>query len=651
MRHRLTLLTLFILLLTKAVAQPAVADSLLKLIPGTKKDSSLVILYNRIADAFQNADPVKARQYFQSAADLAKNNGDTTWWAKSLIGYGGTFIVTGNFDSCLFYQQQALPLAKAIKQTTLTGEILFNIGISYRDMADFENAIKYCLEGKKIMESHSGKQALTEMNDALSALYEARPDHGKAIEYSNAAIKTARQLQNKTLLAQCLINGSMPMLATRQLETAYAWLEEARQIGVDSKDTRIESYAILNLADYYLKKEDFAKMRNTCLQSLAMQKNIGTEDGESPMLRGIALSYLLEKNYKEARNYTSQALTIDRRLNLAREQAAALKLLAQIEFASGNPLQGYRLSESSDSVTEKIIQDILSEKSANLEKKYETEKKEGRIKELETQQKIHQLSIRQKNTLNYVLIGSAFFLIALIILIRRNNLQKQKLQQQRINELETEKRLTATEAVLKGEEQERTRLARELHDGLGGMLSGIKYSFKTMQGNLIMTPENVQAFERSMDMLDSSIKEMRRVAHNMMPEALVKFGLDAAIRDFCNDVTKSGALQVTYISYGLENTTIDQTMAITIYRIVQELLNNAIKHASAQTAIVQLMRADGQLTVTVEDNGKGFDTKILQKQEGIGYNNIRSRIEFLKGQINIQSDTGKGTSVHIELPA
>lgn len=231
----------------------------------------------------------------------------------------------------------------------------------------------------------------------------------------------------------------------------------------------------------------------------------------------------------------------------------------------------------------------------------------------------------------------------------RNYKQKQKLQQQRINELETEKQLTATEAVLKGEEKERTRLAKDLHDGLGGMLSGIKYSLNSMKGNLIMTPDNAQAFERSMDMLDSSIKEMRRVAHNMMPEALVKFGLDTALKDFCNDINRSGALQVTYQSIGLENTVTDQTVAITIYRIVQELINNIIKHAAAKTAVVQVSKTDGEISITVEDDGKGFDPAILKQPRGIGWSNIQSRVEYLKGKLDVQSEPFKGTSVLIEL--
>ena len=137
----------------------------------------------------------------------------------------------------------------------------------------------------------------------------------------------------------------------------------------------------------------------------------------------------------------------------------------------------------------------------------------------------------------------------------------------------------------------------------------------------------------------------------MMPEALVKFGLDTALKDFCNDISNSGALQVSYQSIGVENATIDQTTAITIYRIVQELINNTMKHAGAQTALVQLSKADSQMSVTVEDDGKGFDTAVLSGTRGIGWSSIQNRVEFLKGKLDVHSQPGKGTSVLIELTA
>jgi len=294
------------------------------------------------------------------------------------------------------------------------------------------------------------------------------------------------------------------------------------------------------------------------------------------------------------------------------------------------------------SLNESLQEEELSGYAIELETRYETEKKDSQLK-------LQDATIKQKNILNYILLGGAGALLIISFLAYRNYKHKQKLQQQRISELETQQQLTATEAVLKGEEQERTRLAKDLHDGLGGMLSGIKYSLNTMKGNLIMTPDNVEAFERSIDMLDSSIKEMRRVAHNMMPESLVKFGLDTALRDFCNDINQSGALQVIYQSLGMEQVVVEQTTAITIYRIVQELINNTMKHAVAKTAIVQLTKSDGHLTVTVEDDGKGFDTSILNKSKGIGWTNIQNRVEFLKGTLDVQSGNEKGTSIHIEI--
>jgi signal transduction histidine kinase len=134
-----------------------------------------------------------------------------------------------------------------------------------------------------------------------------------------------------------------------------------------------------------------------------------------------------------------------------------------------------------------------------------------------------------------------------------------------------------------------------------------------------------------------------------MPEALVKFGLDTALKDFCNSINQSGALKVAYQSIGLDNEIIDQTTSITIYRIIQELINNTIKHAAATQAIVQLSKTNGTLSVTVEDDGKGFDPAILQGTKGIGWSNIQSRVDFMKGKMDVQSAPGNGTSVLIEL--
>lgn len=359
-------------------------------------------------------------------------------------------------------------------------------------------------------------------------------------------------------------------------------------------------------------------------------------------LYNVAYAQFLNNNNKEAIRNINEALAIATKDSLGDELKNSYTVLSYIAAMDGDYATSVWARQKSDSIQTAYLNEKVLKNTADLEKKYETEKKDNQIK-------LQNAELHRRRIINYVLIGGASALLLISLLSYRTYTQKQKLQQQRIAELEAEKQLAATESVLKGEEQERTRLAKDLHDGLGGMLSGIKYSLNTMKGNLILTPENAQAFERSMDMLDSSIKEMRRVAHNMMPEALVKFGLDTALRDFCNDINQSGALQVSYQSIGLESVQFEQTTAITIYRIVQELVNNTMKHAAASTAIVQVSKTEDEISITVEDDGKGFDPVILQGAKGIGWSNIQGRIEYLKGKLDIRSAPGKGTSVHIEI--
>lgn len=146
---------------------------------------------------------------------------------------------------------------------------------------------------------------------------------------------------------------------------------------------------------------------------------------------------------------------------------------------------------------------------------------------------------------------------------------------------------------------------------------------------------------------------MRRVAHNMMPEVLVRYGLDAALKDYIAEINKTGMIKVVYQSMGMENKEMEKSSSIAIYRIIQELLNNIIKHAQATEALIQLFRENGKLVVNVEDNGRGFDTKMSEEKGGMGWRNIRSRVELLNGKIDLQSSSDHGTAVNLEfdLPA
>jgi len=291
---------------------------------------------------------------------------------------------------------------------------------------------------------------------------------------------------------------------------------------------------------------------------------------------------------------------------------------------------------------------------ADLDRKYLSAQKQKEIIQLQKDKQIQSLSLKQKSTLNYFLVAAVLVLLVTCVLaylnIRHRHLLAKKeaeLQQQRFSELEKDKLLVAVDAMLKGQEEERSRLAKDLHDGLGGLLSGVKFSLSNIKDNLIITPDNMSIFERSLDMLDTSIRELRRVAHNMMPEMLTKFGLDEALNEYCNTINTTKLLTVKYQSFGMAMR-LEKSSEIIIYRIIQELLNNIMKHAAATEVMVQLIKEEARLSIIVEDNGKEFDTALLKNNKGAGLTSIQSRVDYLKGRLDIHSEPGKGTLVNIE---
>jgi len=640
---------LFFFTITGAYSQVKKSDSLLKLISVAGEDSNKINLLFSIGDLFQNAEPEKSKQYIRMAGELSKKINFITGIQKFYRHISYVFAVQSQYDSVLYYNQLGLELAKKKKDTFTIGVSLFNIGIAYRFKSDYENAVLYNLEGARILEGKGYTNIETNLYDGLQVLYMTLAQYDKAIMYGEKAVSVGRKLKNKDPLAVALNNLALSYMEVNRMENAKQVLMEAIAISKTIDNKSVEGSALNNLGDIAIREGAFDLLKKYGEQSLQIHQQINSTEGIAISTLSLAIYYQSHKEFNKAKEYALSALKISEENNFLSEKSQCMKILSNIFFSMNDFAKGYSYSLNSQKTDGEIFNESLAQKEAALKVKYETEKKEIQIERLKADKELQQLSIRQKNTLNYILIGSAFTLLIISLLTFRNYKQKQKIQEQRISELEKEKQLTATEAVLKGEEQERTRLAKDLHDGLGGMLSGIKYSLNTMKGNLIMTPDNSQAFERSMDMLDSSIKEMRRVAHNMMPEALVKFGLDTALKDLCNDVNQSGALQVNYLSIGMENAAIEQTTAITIYRIVQELINNTMKHAAAKTAILQVAKSDSHLSVTVEDDGKGFDKTVLNQAKGIGWSNIQNRVEFLKGTLDVQSEKEKGTSVHIEL--
>lgn len=221
------------------------------------------------------------------------------------------------------------------------------------------------------------------------------------------------------------------------------------------------------------------------------------------------------------------------------------------------------------------------------------------------------------------------------------------LKEEKYNRLNA-KKLEASQALLQGEEQERSRLARDLHDGLGGTLSSVKYSFNNMRETIVLSAQQADAFTNSVNKLDDSIADLRRIAQNLMPENLHRFGLDASLRDLCSSVSADGKIKAIYESFGMAQYKTSSSVDLALYRVAQEILHNTIKHAQASQIILQLTCDNSKLLFATEDNGKGFDTSILNTEKA-AVSKACKTVQLLNGQFHLDSSS-QGTSITIEIP-
>ncbi len=607
---------------------------------GLPDDTAKVNQLNNYARNIQSASPQNAISILNLTADLSRKLRYDYGLASSQFLRSSMYFYEMKLDSSRLLMEQASGLLAGKTDSAsrdLYASLLMRKAGLFQQHQNTDSAIYYYLQAAT---TYADKSIIAYYN--ISGIYRYLNDTSRALAYARQTHSIAAATNNPVYVLRSLIVLGDAFVLAGQRDSVWS----IAQTGMPMASTLNMPFATgmfhAQLGQYYsddITRYDSAVSHYRAALDIFTGYSLSFE--QALVLQHLGNLYLKKGDYEGAIGHLKKATELARRLDLNQVLFYTLKDLSLALEKTGS------LAESSQYLRELLaVNDTLQERNnrktvMELEARYQVQKKEAYLA-------IQEKDIQQKKFTIWFLLWGLATLVVISLLLYRNYHHKQKLQQAKIEELEADKQLAATETVLKGEAQERTRLAKDLHDGLGGMLSSIKHSLSTLKTNLTMTPDHAQAMERSIDMLDSSILEMRRVAHNMMPEILVKYGLDAALKDFCHDINQSGALQVNYQYIGTHYKEPDQTTAINVYRIVQELLNNIIKHAGAQNALVQVSDNEDIVSLTVEDDGKGFDTKTLSYQGGMGWSNIQSRVDYLKGKLDIMSEPGKGTSVWIE---
>lgn len=370
-----------------------------------------------------------------------------------------------------------------------------------------------------------------------------------------------------------------------------------------------------------------------------------------------------DSNYAEALHYYKQYLKIYQEVYDAEKMATGKELEAKYEAEKKEKqlaimqLNAVRSEKEIDHL--QFLDASKAQQLAFMQLEREKNRQQLALANLSAQQREQELNaIHEKMRYNrrlttvYILlfVVTLFTLGCMIYAYRvrsRNMRQQSRMHSMEIQRISKDNEITTLSAMLNGEEKERARLARDLHDGLGGLLSGTKIELSSMLP-LLEKDTHRSLLRKTLGRIDAAVAELRLVAHNLMPDLLVKQGLVAAVQHYCDSLSNDH-LQITTQIIG-HHQQMEQVKEIVVYRIIQELVNNVIKHAHASAILVQLQQNDNQLFLTVEDDGKGFDIRQTSHTRSAGLLNIHSRVAYLKGNIQFHSAPGEGTAIEINIP-
>lgn len=300
----------------------------------------------------------------------------------------------------------------------------------------------------------------------------------------------------------------------------------------------------------------------------------------------------------------------------------------------------------SNNITQQLYSANIENKLLEVREKYNTANLE--IKALQKE--------RERNT---VLIVAFAIVVAISIWLyvvdqRRKNIKaisekNDQINKQKIDELLQEQEIASLQGVLEGQETERKRVAIDLHDRLGGILSMVKLHFSSVEEKIDPDNPSKEKFLTASELLDLAAGEVRNISHNMMSGVLAKFGLIPALEDLQSRISETGKLTVNLYTSNV-NGALDGEQELQLYRIVQELMSNILKHSDATETNIQLNENEGSVNLIVEDDGIGFNPQKLDVKAGIGLNNLKARVAKLNGTLHIDSGLGAGTTVSIDIP-
>ncbi len=660
------LLLLFPLLQSLPATGHYVEDSLRDVLSNAALPAGnrVMVMSNLGSMVFFTKSHEEGLQLLSEALHLSWSLPDKQYTAYTYGILAGRYQIGNNLPKAWLCLDSASYYAAHTESRRIKGFVKYMRGWMYNRTSQREKAVAAFLEALKILEGQQAYTYESSIYEELALIYgewEDAPSREKYIRLCYAAsLRTGQPdyIVAGTYNLASFMEGRyrMDTLSKPLLDSALYYFKEALALTyrhqeriIHRTDLPFISYCIGNIYDSYTpyKNKDSAVV----YFKRALKDRLATGHYSVVALCYSVLGrYALEQKQYTLAEQMQLAVISALQKNPAPEHeimADAYLALSDIQEQKGNPEAALGYYKTYIKLYKSIFDSRKMSEAKKLEAQYEAEKKEQALKALQARVAYN----KRLNTV-YIILTLASLLLLLFLFYAYKQRTRALQQQQRLHALEVDKikqehQISLLSAILEGQEQERSRLARDLHDGLGGLLSGIKIQLSEM-APVLSEPKPQNLLQRILNHLDNAVDELRRIARSMMPEVLLKYGLGEAMKEYCRGFRSPG-ITVTCQVFHYTNHMPPERQTV-LYRIMQELVNNAVKHAAATHILVQLQESGDHIFLTVEDDGKGFDPGNTRQAKGSGLANIKARVAFLKAKMDIDSQPGTGTTILIESP-
>ncbi|MCW3124222.1 MAG: Signal transduction histidine kinase [Flavipsychrobacter sp.] len=662
-------------------------------------------------------------QAYSNMYKVAESLNDVKSMGYALNNEANVYIEKGQYARALANYNKCVKLAEDNKDEYGVARAYNNIAYVCKEQGKFEEAIEGYVNVLKVYDRLGKESDYPQCYNNMAYVYMKQGNYSKAAEYCLKAIPIQKKYdQGVGLGISYSLLGSI-YGEQQKNEEAVSYFKEAQAIHRNAKDIRQEAVSYANIAELYARSRSFDSAVSNYRLALELNRKMGNNRELPHSYIGLAGALISLNKYDEAHDMLDSANRLLKVTPKKETTKMYLNILSDYYYGVGKNKEALEAYKEYVSVKDSLLNEQNAKNISEISTRYETEKKELQIVNLNRESSIKDLTIQnqklsldkrlyelakkalqlsdanlkvakgellvnsqqkkilsnqldsakaqqdlyqlgQKNRLqaltlenqqlllarkNMILVVSAI-IFALVLLWVYGAYNRSRLKQQaRTQLLLMKQQEIAAREIITAEENERKRIAGDLHDGVGQIMSAAKMNLSAVQSQLTFTSDEQRLFfESAIKMVDDGCKEVRVISHNMMPNALLKAGLAAAIREFVNMIPDR-VLRVQLHAEGLDEK-LDHGIETVLYRVVQECVQNVIKHAGATTLDISLIKDNSGIDIMVEDNGRGFDTSRVGNNDGLGTGNMMKRISYLKGTIEWSSTPGKGTLVSIHIP-